>query len=224
MKNFLPLLILTTLAATAGWHPLKNYDLYKPAEYHLKSGIGYVELRLHYESHNLKDSAHKHRTRNSVAWKAYRKPLKSFGAKIVKKFRRIKSSNSTRHMLLPGSWHADHLSADWYHNGLMLDTQGKMWWLETYRDLIDMLVPIDTPAEVALVMWIHRQRSQGKEPWDYQTKYRKNGHNYYVLESYKTPDKTHGGCYAVQYRYTIDPTGKITQQKRTQKHSVLCSQ
>ena len=78
------------------------------------------------------------------------------------------------------------------------------------RDLIGIVVPIDTPAEVSLVLWAHKYN-------EWSAKYRKSGNNY-LVEDYVIAD-TAAGCFRTTYRSTITRSGRIIHRKRISKHT-----
>ena len=102
----------------------------------------------------------------------------------------------------------------------MLDSNGKQWRLENIQDVIDMIRPIDTPAEVRLVLWLHgvTHTSDGK----YSIQYRKNGKEYVIKEHYVCHECA-CDCGDYIYQYKVNRSGKITQKKLLRKKAVkLC--
>ena len=209
-------IILTATASLwAGWHPLKLMTAYHGQDFHLKPGVTYVELR---RSDTFTPNYGKPKTHVKRVFTLSRKPLSSYGAKTARAFRRLPMSAKKRYMIMRGG--EGHLSgtSSWYYNGFMLDTHGKMWRLETVKDLIDMVAPIDTPAEAKLVLWAHKHAegfTTNKE--DYHARYRKRGRNYLIEEHYAVTDTADGECGIYTYRSTITPAGRITHRKRISK-------
>jgi hypothetical protein len=121
-----------------------------------------------------------------------------------------------KYTLTKGEWGGLVAYGSWYCNGFMLDSVGKSWRLENVQDLIDMIKPIDTPAEIRLILWL--------DPDIYSSdgdKYRKNGNGYIVKSHYVIHDSSQGdGCGDYSYQYKISRSGKITQKKLLRKKSV----
>ena len=65
-------------------------------------------------------------------------------------FRRILLKK--RYAVKKGEWDGLVEMGSWYYNGFMLDNAGKTWRLENTGDVIDMLYPVDTPAELSLLL------------------------------------------------------------------------
>jgi hypothetical protein len=99
----------------------------------------------------------------------------------------------------------------------MLDKAGKIWRLENTKDMIDMLYPIDTPADLSLVLWLNSDAREKAEK--YSAKYRKSGSGYIVREHHSSHEyngwKYACGEYVFEYR--INASGKVTQKKLIKK-------
>ncbi len=208
MKKTAMTLMSTLLCVSAGWHGLKSVDAYRAKDFHFKSGVAYVEMRLQNSIAPMHDPKHlKVKTKRVFAMG--RKSPSSFGSKIANKFRHLPMSAKKRHTLLSGRHTGLIGTSTWYYNGFMLDTQGKMWRLEGIKDLIDMVAPIDTPAEVSLVLWANKHN-------EWSAKYRKSG-DHYLVEDHVVAD-TSAGCFRTTYRSTITRSGRMTHRKRISKH------
>jgi hypothetical protein len=214
-KNILILYIGACGNLVAGWHPLKPMSAYHGQDFHLKAGVAYVEMR---RSDTFRPDHGKPTTHVRRAVTLSRKPLSRYGAKTVRDFQRLPMSSKKRYTLMRGG--AGHLSGSsiWYYNGFMLDTHGKMWRLETIQDLIDMVRPIDTPAEAKLVLWAH-QHAEGftTDSSDYRARYKKIGRNYLIEEHYAITDTAYGECGIYTWRSTVTHAGHISQRKRISK-------
>ena len=202
------LLMLLGVALHAGWHPLKSVDAYPPKDFHLKSGVAYVEMRLQNSIAPMHDPKHLDVKTKRIFAMGKKKPA-GFGAKTAKRFRSLPMSAKKRYALLAGSGASLLGTSRWYYNGVMLDSHGKMWRLESTQDLIDMVAPIDTPAEISLVLCANKHN-------EWSAKYRKSG-NHYLVEDHVVAD-TSAGCYRYTYRSTITSSGHITHRKRVSKH------
>ncbi len=212
MTKIIITLMGTVLCVSAGWHPLKPMTDYHGEDFHLKPSVAYVELRRS-DTVLLKE----YKTKVKRAFIMSRKSLDSYGVKTAKAFRHIPMSSKKRYKLLSGGYGF----SSWYYNGFMLDTHGKIWRLETVKDLIDMVAPIDTPAEAKLVLWAHKH-AEGFTTDDegYRAKYRKSGQNYIIEEHYAVDDTIYGECGVYTYRSTVTRSGRITHRKRISKRPV----
>ena len=206
-------LMSTILCVSAGWHGLKSVDAYHPKDFHLKSGVAYVEMRLQNSIAPMHDPKHLN-VKTKRVFAMGRKSPSSFGSKTANRFRHLPMSAKKRHTLLRGSRAGLIGTSTWYYNGFMLDTHGKIWRLESIKDLIDMVAPIDTSAEVSLILWAHKYN-------EWSATYRKSGNNY-LVEDYVIAD-TSAGCFRTTYRSTITRSGRITHRKRISKYpSQMC--
>jgi hypothetical protein len=207
-KKILLIAILMTIIAHGGWKPLKNLDHYGPKAFTLKKGVVYVELRKYCESTQ--------KTRYAKYSKSTRVALQIYQTLPHNKnvFSRIPLKE--RYAVKKGEWGGLVEMGSWYYNGFMLDNAGKTWRLENAKDVIDMIKPIDTPAEVRLILWL--------DPDIYSSdgdKYRKNGNGYIVKSHYVIHDSSQGaGCGDYSYQYKISRSGKITQKKLLRKKHV----
>jgi len=206
-------LMSTLLCVSAGWHTLKPMTAYHGQDFHLKPSVAYVELRRLDTAQLLKG----YKTKVKRAFVMSQKSLDSYGVKTAKAFRHIPMSSKKRYKLLSGGYGL----VSWYYNGFMLDTHGKIWRLETVKDLIDMVAPIDTPAEAKLVLWAHKH-AEGFTTYKggYSAKYRKSGQNYIIEEHYTVDDTMYGECGVYTYRSTVTHAGRITHRKRISKRPV----
>jgi hypothetical protein len=215
---YVVLTILLTLNANADWKALKKLDYYEPKAFTLKKGVAYVEIRKYSKNTSIGISDISTTSSENVIFKMYRHPLSYFG-----------STGKRAFSLIPGKKkfafkksEISHIggSQSWYYNGFMLDSNGKQWRLENIQDVIDMIRPIDTPAEVRLVLWLHgvTHYSNGK----YSIQYRKNGKEYVIKEHYVCHECA-CGCGDYSYQYKVNRSGKITQKKLLRKKAVkLC--
>ena len=203
---------LLTLTAHAGWKPLKTLEHYGPKAFTLKEGVRYVELRKH--------------TRYLPMPQRPREVVKA-SIKVSSALRIYKYTPSNKRIFarMPMTKRAGFKkgeegglwgSSSWYYNGFMLDSAGKTWRLENTKDVIDMVKPIDTPAEISLVLWL--SGGKGEHGSNYSAKYRKSGKGYIVREHFVIEDNAYG-CGDYSYQYTISRSGKIRQKKLLRKRA-----
>lgn len=206
--------ILLTLSANAGWKSIKKLGHYGPKAYTLKKGVGYVEIRKYTKSTGtVVKTPTSSRTKRVL--RMYRQSLSSYGTKTKSAFQKI--SPKKRHAFKKGEWSGLATQGSWYHNGFMLDVSGKQWRLENARDVTDMVRPINTSAEISLVLWLHSDAQSNARKWS--AKYRKSGKGYIVKEHYIINDSAYG-CGDYRYQYKISRSGKITQKKLLSKKAV----
>ena len=199
---------LLTVTANAGWKTLKTLGHYGSKAFTLKRGVQYVELRK-YSTSVEKTPLGKDSVTVSTSLRIYRDSphnKRIFERMTMKK----------RYAFKKGEWGGLASSGSWYHNGFMLDTARKTWRLENVRDVIDMVRPIDTPAEIRLVLWLHGDAESHADK--YSAKYRKSGKGYIVKEHYVINDSAYG-CGDYSYQYKISRSGKIRQKKLLRKRS-----
>ena len=114
--------------------------------------------------------------------------------------------------------------SSWYTNGFMLDSTGKSWRLENIQDVIDMIKPVDTPADLSLVLWLHSDAQDLSDQKSYSAKYRKSGSGYVIREhhiAYGVGDWVYG-CGDYLFEYKVNASGRVTQKKLIRKREVEC--
>jgi len=225
MKKISVVLMLTGAFVFANWYPLKLMSAYSSRDFSLKEGVEYMEVkRVDIYSAYPRDVKEKVVESKSVqtVFQIYNKPLKSFGKKVASNFKRLPLSSKKRDSFLSGG--AGHLggTSSWYYNGFMLDSNLKSWRLENTQDIIDMVKPINTPAEIKLVMWANKY-AEGflTDSGGYRAKYKKVGKNYVVEERYSIENMAYGECGVYTYQSTIDSSGKLLKRKLLLKESAL---
>jgi hypothetical protein len=201
--------ILLTLTANADWKPLKSLDHYGPKAFTLKKGVVYVELREYSESTEMTEKVTVKKS-TSVALRIYQstpRKMDVFSHIPPKERYAIKKDENVGMVSLSSC----------YYNGFMQDSVGKTWRLENRKDMIDMLYPIDTPADLRLVLWLHSNAQEKAEK--YSVKYRKSGSGYIVREKHSSHEYN-GWKYACGeyiFEYKINASGKVTQKKLIKK-------
>ncbi len=201
--------LLLTLTVNAEWKPLKSLEHYGPKAFTLKKGVVYVELRKYSESTE--------KTRYAKYSKSTRVALQIYQTLPHNKnvFRRIPLKK--RYAVKKGEWGGLVEMGSWYYNGFMLDNAGKTWRLENAKDVIDMIKPIDTPAELSLVLWLNGDAQEKAEK--YSAKYRKSGSGYIIREHHSSHEYSSWkyACGEYVFEYKINASGKITQKKLIKK-------
>ena len=205
----LALLITGIHAKGAKWQKLKPLKEYPASDYNLKEGVEYLEIREYYNG--VKDTQYRTKTYN-VTVPMGRTSLKSFSPKMVKKFKTLSPNLSkqtnikeSRFCLLSGC--VSRIS-----NGFMIDSHGKMWRMNTVKDVIGMLGEIDTPAEAKLVLWLN-DKNRDISDENHKDKYRKTSKGYAVISEYDNSIDNFGECGHFTYRINISKKGKITEKK-----------
>ena len=211
------ILAMAVGSLSANWHPLKLMKAYNGRDFTLKNGVEYVEVKkVHvFEPYHSKA---KKRVKKSRVLRLYREPLSSFSAKVRKDFKNLPlSAKKSKSFMHGGQGHLGG-SEHWYYNGFMLDSNLKTWRLESKEDLIDMVKPIDTPAEAKLVMWVNGF-AEDFLTYDneYKAKYKKVGKNYIVKEHYKVTDTAYGDCGIYTYKSKVTRDGRVLNRRLIQK-------
>jgi len=202
------MVIVLTLATQAGWKSVKSLEHYGPKSYTLKQGVAYVELRKWTSSTDPRGTT-KHVERKL---RMYATPLSHFSPKIRRAFSHTPVKK--RYAFKKGEYVGLGGTSSWYYNGVMIDHKGKIWRLENRQDVVDMVKPIDTPAEVALVMWLHSDAREKSEK--YSLKYRKSGSGYIVREYHSNHDYSNWKyqCGEYTFEYRLSRQGKLRHKKR----------
>ena len=217
MKKITVVLMLIGGFASANWHSLKLMSAYSGRDFSLKKGVEYIEIkRVDIYSADPRTPREKLIEQKSIrtVFKMYKKPLLSFGKEVASNFKRLPLSSKKKDSFLSGG--VGHLGGTsyWYYNGFMLDSNLKTWRLENTQDIIDMVKPINTPAEIKLVMWANKY-AEGflTDSGGYRAKYKKQGKNYIVEEHYSIEDMAYGECGVYTYQSTISRSGKLVNRK-----------
>ncbi|BAF72965.1 hypothetical protein [Sulfurovum sp. NBC37-1] len=217
------IIILLTLSTNAGWKPLQSLDHYGPKAFTLKKGVAYVEIRKYTETYipnaaGSGDTAKK----KAVVFRMYRHPLSYFGSATKHAFQKI--SSKKRYGFKKGAYASLGPSSKWYYDAFMLDSTGKSWRLENIQDVVDMVKPVDSLADLSLVLWLHSNAQDLSDKKSYSAKYRKNGSGYVVREHHIA----HGGgdwiygCGDYTFEYKVNTSGKVVQKKLIKKRKVEC--
>lgn len=209
MKQLKTVLIATmlTLTANAGWKPLKRLNYYGPTAFTLKDNVRYMEIRKHTTSSFIEPGASNASVKQSTTLRVY-----TYTPDDKKIFENMKMKK--HYSIKKGKQDSMHASSEWYYNGFILDNAGKKWQLENANEVIDMVKPIDTPAEISLVLWLAGGKADHGS--NYSAKYRKSGKNYIVREHFTITDYAHK-CGNYLYQYKISRWGNILQKRLISK-------
>lgn len=204
----LTFLMLTGLyAKESKWHTLKPIDQYHVSDFTLKKNLGYLEIRQYLidEHHKLKKSSYQ------TLWSFYRMPLKSFGSKKVKIFRKLpprllESSDIVLHDFEDGG-----IGCYYAYNGFAINKDGKMFRMNRIKDIIGFFGDIDTPAEAQVVLKLHnKHRGKG---------YRKTSQGYNIMIEYTEEyGDSQSYCKKLKYFAKISKQGKVTKYKLISSH------
>jgi len=204
----------------ADWHPLKPINSYSGRDFTLKKGVEYVEIKELYIFKPIYPQAKK-KIRKCSVLTLYKKPLRYFDKKVENDFKKLPLSDKDNNAFIHTS--QSHLTGVeyWYYNAFMLDSNLKTWRIERVEELIDMVNPIDTPAEVKLVMWVNGY-AEGTLTYqeNYQAKYKKSGKDYMVKEHYTVTDTAYGECGVYTYQSIVTRAGKVRSRKLLKRDPV----
>ena len=208
MKSILLLLIIPiclSIHADAGnW---KKYEYINqspaPTAYKLKKNVLYMEMRIYEVDKNYRKIVKKG---YEVNWKAYREPLESFDKKLVRKFRSTAPNLSSQTDILKSSeaHSLDGRSNKHYFvaNVFYIDADHKIWRMNTNKDVLSFVLPIDNSADLSFVLWkktAFRAKSYRKLSEEYEVK----------VELRNEMDADEKKCGIYNYRILIDRNGKI---------------
>jgi len=136
MIRTIVLLVLLTFTAEAGWKALKKSEEYPGNAYHLKENVGYMEIRLY-------QSKKSEKANKSIV--LYRKTLSSYPKSVVSKFKDLTKRYSDTDIAYRIRDHG---------NAFFIDIEGKIFWTDETKDVKMLMGEIDTPAELALSLWL----------------------------------------------------------------------
>ncbi len=213
-KIVLLILLATGLhAKDAKWQKLKSLESYSGNAYTLKEGVEYFEIREYFNHRQSKKDKNIYIVRITT----HRTPLKSFDPKIVKRFRDSQPNLSTQTNIRKWIKSYDRSKS----NGFMIDDHGKIWRMNTTKDVIEMLGEIDTPAEAKMILWLndeYRTVSDG----NYKDKYRKTSKGYTIISEHIDGFDSEGHCSDLTYRIKITKKGHIAEHKLIKKKPGSC--
>ncbi|WP_295419089.1 hypothetical protein [Sulfurovum sp.] len=207
-KVFFIILLLSSCyvdlhAKGSEWRKFEYYNKSpSPRAYNFDENVSYLELR-HYEV----DGTYKKLAKKGyrVLWKVYRKPLSSFDPALVKRFISSLPNLSSETDLVKYS-EAHNLNGTDLHyfigNIFYIDTNGRIWRMNTQKDLLSFVLPIDNTADLSMVMWLKNEGSV--------ISYRKRTKGYDMkveVNDEMNADEKKCGIYT--YRMFIDKNGKI---------------
>ena len=221
--KILMLFVIISLFLDAKWHSLDSLEYIKSSNnFNLKSGIEYIAIYRHSAYKFYADKKSQETTSHTVWLKMGKKPLKSFGDSAVVSFNKYRKIGKKDNALVIYNNSSKRAYSLTYYNAYMIDSSGKFWFLENRDDLIDMVKPIDTPQEAALIMWLSGYSSLNSNQYYYKRKYKESKSGYSVVESYQKEDKSYGGCISYKFLYNINRGGIITKRVKLEEKSILC--
>jgi hypothetical protein len=189
-----------------------------PQSYELKEDVTYMEMRIyevdkHYHKIVKKDYR--------VTWKAYQKPLESFDKQLVRKFKFATPNLSNDTDLLRSS-EAHSLDGSNRHyfiaNVFCIDSNRKIWRMNTKKDLLSYILPIDNDADLKKILWL--------KSYYYPREYRKVQGGYEVKVEDRNEMGTDGRkCGIYTYRIRIDEkSGQIKKKVFEKFKPMVCAQ
>lgn len=200
--NYFKIITLMLLLANglhaSEWIKLKKLSHYKPSEYNLKKGVEVLELR-----------EYKINTKEELMPIAYRKvvsieskALKSYEVSIQRLFKSAKPIIHSRNDFGLLSYVFVGFGCRYLYNGFMIDSEAKIYKMDTKRDFIGFLGEIDSDAEVQLVTFLNK-RLEG-------LKYRKvpQGFEVIVVAAFKV-GAPNTQCKESTYSIIIDTKGNM---------------
>jgi len=155
-----------------------------------------------------------------VIWKAYRKPLESFDKQVVRKFKSAvpKLSSGTDLARYSTAYSLDGSDKHYFiANVFYIDSNGKIWRMNTKKDLLSYILPIDNSADLKRVLWL--------KSYQYARAYRKVPGGYEVrIEERNEMDADEKKCGVYTYRIMIDRNGHIKKKVFEKFKHTPCAQ
>ena len=187
-----------------------------PEAYELKKGVAYMEMRLY----EVDKSYHKVVKKGyKVIWRAYRKPLNRFDKQLVRKFKSAAPNLSAGTDLVKYSTAYSLDGSDKHYfiaNVFYIDSSGKIWRMNTKKDLLSYILPIDNSADLSEVLWLKSYYGLKK--------YRKVPEGYEVIDvesiDFETDKKK---CGEYTYRILMDRNGHIKKKVLVKSKHTPCA-
>ena len=204
----LALLLTGVYGKGVKWQVLKSLNEYPASAYTLKEGVSYFEIR-EYMKQNSKYNTKKHK----IVFSAYTRSLDSYVSSVRTKFRRqlpsiTKKTNMRKITKKLRSGAYEYVIC----NGFMIDSDEKIWRMNTTKDAIEMLGEIDTPAEVQAVLWLNKKYEANS--------YRKTSKGYEVRIKYGNTSNKCGDIVTITKKGKIVNYRSLKQKTKTKKHTV----
>ena len=133
------LMFATSVAQGVSWQKLKSLDAYSGRDDKLGKDVAYMEIRFY----KLPKSNGAFKT-----FKLYKKPLSSYPQETIAKFKALPQRHSNSYLRFRNNG-----------NIFFINTKGKMFWTDEPKDMKAILGKIDTPAELALTLWLNYENS-----------------------------------------------------------------
>ena len=203
---------LSKQESTDQWQKLKPLEDYSPADFNLKKGVEYLEIRTYHKGQKERE----YRTKDySIAIRMGQTPLSFFEPKLIKAFKKIAPNLSNETNIKQVGFCLMSGCVSQISNGFMIDSHNKMWVMNTTEDILNMIGEVNTPAEAKLVLWLNDKRMGEPEEDIYQ--YQKVDNGYKILYEYDNSLSNVGECGHFIYEMFITKNGKITQKKLLKK-------
>ena len=133
------LVFAISIAQGAGWQKFKPLDAYSGRDDNLGKNVAYMEIRF-YKSPKSNDVY--------KTFQRYKKPLSSYSQETIAKFKALPQRHSNSYLRFRNNG-----------NIFFINTKGKMFWTDEPKDMKAILGKIDTPAELALTLWLNYENS-----------------------------------------------------------------
>jgi len=169
MKYLLLVIVMLSLSEAKEWQILKPLSQYKASDYKLKKGVEVLELREY--KINSKEELMPLAYRKVLT--IYQKPLKSFSSSTIKQFKELKPLIHSRNDFGILSYDFVGHGCRYLYNGVMIDSSGQVFKMDTKADFIGFFDEINSDAEVQLATFLNK-RLEG-------IKYRKVAQGYEVI-------------------------------------------
>jgi len=214
MKKLISIITLTMIL-NAGyiWKDLKPIKEYTASGYKMKSDIVYLEIR-QYRSYTTFKPKYKKGDFNSQKYKVLLKIGKKpkMSAKRDRNFKYSKADFSKTANIRKSSMCFMRFCDSQISNAFIIDNNGKAWRLNEVQDIINILKPIDTPAELKLLIWLKNIRLDMKDE-NHKEKYKKTKSGYQVIQDYDNSTSNYGECGHFNYKFTVYRNGAISKKR-----------
>ncbi len=203
--KFITIILLTVSLSSANiWKELKPIASYKSTDYRLNSNIAYIELR-RYQKY-IKSGSNMDKSFNS---NIYIKVLQigeqpKISSNQLRRFNSIKGDFGDISNIRKDSMSLMSGCSCNIVNAFMIDKNSKMWRLNEVKDIVNSIKPIDTPAEIRLIIWLHYIKFDKSK-----IRYKKIEDGFDILLEYENSLLNRGECGKFGYKFTIDKSGKV---------------
>ena len=198
-------------AEDSGWHRFESSG-YKPASYHPRKDILYLETRIYDTNANYDKVDNK---KYKVAWKFYRKPLSSFDKKTVRWFKRMPPRLSPETDIHKSSYRdspplmKNNPMKYTIGNAFFINGKGEAGRMNTKADIISSLGKIDTESELNMVLMLRGDTNCKR--------YRKtkSGYEAECIDDSFEVENSRGPCGIYRYRVLVTFYGRIKKRSKS---------